>query len=95
MIISTACPPQVLNPKEASSGALQQKFLEDGAGTLEYSGLSSFFGGLEAKIGAPDPKVYEAMEREHQLQRDSRRKFITANYGVCCLKHMAQKSFQD
>ena len=82
LIVNSLLPPQVLNPSEVSSGALQQKFLDDGAGTLEYSGLSSFFGGLEAKIGAPDPKVYAAMEREHRAAGDSQRKFVTANYGV-------------
>jgi hypothetical protein len=36
--------------------------LQEGAGLLSYGGLSTFFGGLEARIGAPRPGVRQAME---------------------------------
>ena len=37
---------------------------------------------LEGKIGAPDPKVQMAMEREHTQSKDSQAEFVTGNYGV-------------
>ena len=37
---------------------------------------------LEGKIGAPDPKVQEAMEREHTASEDSHDEFHTGNYRV-------------
>ena len=37
---------------------------------------------LEGKIGAPDPKVQEAMEREHTASKDSQAEFTTDNYGI-------------
>lgn len=59
-----------LRASRAATGfELQSKFLQDGAGTLSYSGLSTFFRGLEGKIGTPDPKVRDAMEREHRKLR--------------------------
>ena len=33
---------------------------------LKYGDLSTFFGGLEGKIGAPDVQVWEAIRKEHQ-----------------------------
>ena len=41
-----------------------------------------FFGGLEAKIGAPDSNVLQAMEREHTAASDSTDDFTTTNYEV-------------
>ena len=59
---------------------IQSKF----AGSIEaaYSGLSTFFGGLEGVIGGPSPKVHEAMEREHTQGGDWHKQFTTENYGV-------------
>lgn len=34
----------------ATAAELQEKFLDDGAGTLSYAGLSTFFKGLEGKV---------------------------------------------
>ena len=36
----------------------------------------------EGKIGAPDPKVDEAVAREHTASKDSKSEFVTGNYGV-------------
>ena len=53
---------------EACTGAeLHGKFLQDGAGMLNFSSLDTYYGGLEAKIGAPNPKVREAMVAEQGL----------------------------
>ena len=73
----------LMEAKAATGLELQAKFLDDGAGTLSYAGLSTFFGGLEARIGGPDPKVHEAMEREHVAEGGDRHdEFRTSNYGV-------------
>ena len=72
-----------LSTVQASTGAeLQGKFLQDGAGTLSYSGLSTFFRGLEGIVGAPEPKVHDAMEKEHTACGDSHDEFTTGNYKV-------------
>ena len=49
---------------------------------LDYGGLDVFFGGLEGKIGSPQPRVREAMEAEHTRRADSLERFTTGNYGV-------------
>eukprot|EP00966_Prymnesium_polylepis_P070466 1637559-Prymnesium_polylepis.1 len=67
---------------EATGGALHNKFAQDAAFTMQYGDLSTFFGGLEAKIGAPDPNVRDGMTREHTASSDSKDKFTTSNYGV-------------
>ena len=61
---------------------LQAKFMQDGAGLLAYGDLNTFFGGLEAIVGAPLPRVREAMAAEHTQQPDSHLEFTTKNYGV-------------
>ena len=66
----------------ATAAELHAKFLQDGAGTLTYSDLSTFFRGLEGRIGAPDPKVIAAMEAEHTARGDSANPFTTGNYAV-------------
>jgi hypothetical protein len=54
---------------------------------MQYGDLSTFFGGLEAKIGAPDPKVREAMENEHTKAPDSQDEFTSGNYGITTTPH--------
>ena len=71
----------------AAMGAqLHGKFvqvLQDGkAFKMTYADLSTFFGGLEAKIGAPNPSVETAMTGEHTQSADSKEEFTTGNYGV-------------
>ena len=55
---------------------------------MQYGDLSTFFGGLEAKIGAPNPKVREAMESEHTTALDSQDKFTSGNYGITTTPQM-------
>ena len=66
----------------ATAEELQGKFLSDGAGVLSYAGLETFFGGLEGQVGAPSPKVREAMAAEHSERPDSLVDFTTSNYSV-------------
>ena len=61
---------------------LQDKFLQGGAGLLSYSGLNTFFGGLEAKVGSPQPDVHMAMAAEHMKKEDSIERITTENYGI-------------
>ena len=50
----------------ATGQELHDKFVQDGgAFTMSYGGLDTFFGGLEGLIGAPNPKLREATQREH------------------------------
>ena len=44
--------------------------------------MSTFYGGLEAAIGAPDPMINSAMEREHTHGPDAADTFTTSNYLV-------------
>jgi len=44
--------------------------------------LQTFFGGLEAKVGAPHANVRRSMEREHKESADSQDEFTTPNYHV-------------
>ena len=69
---------------EAATGVeLHGKFVQEGAAfTMKYGDLSTFFGGLEAKIGPPRPNVREAMTDEHVRSSDSQDEFTTGNYGV-------------
>jgi len=61
---------------------LHDKFLQDGAPLLTYGDLNTFFGGLEAMVGAPLPRVRDAMAAEHTKQRDSHLVFTAENYGT-------------
>ena len=61
-------------------GVASSKFA--GCTELDYGGLDVFFGGLEGKIGTPQPRVEEAMEAEHTRRSDSQVSFTTGNYGV-------------
>ena len=63
-------------------GEMQDKFSQDTKGILEYGSLNSFYGGLEAKIGSPSPKVMEMMAEEHTARGYSTRTFTTINYDV-------------
>ena len=66
----------------ATSKDLESKFA--GAIELSYSGLDTFFGGLEGIVGSPSPKVFEGMENDHLHGpgSESHDTFVTGNYGV-------------
>jgi hypothetical protein len=64
-----------------SAHELSSKFAES-TFTLSYGGLDTFFSGLEGRLGAPNPNLHEAMEREHCASADSHAEFQTPNYGV-------------
>ena len=73
---------EVLRAGPATASELAAQWKEEGAGDLLYGGLPSFFQGLEPRIGSPDPKVFEFMERDHCSMDDSQVEFTTGNYSV-------------
>jgi len=66
----------------ATAVELQSKFADDGAFTLRYGGMETFFGGLEKLLGSPSANLLEAMNREHCKMPDSQIIFRTPNYHV-------------
>jgi hypothetical protein len=66
----------------ATSSEIQSKFA--GAIELSYGGLDKFFGGLEAIVGGPNPKLLEGMEGEHLNGpgTESTDTFTPGNYGI-------------
>ena len=44
--------------------------------------MAVFFGGLEALVGSPNPKVRATMEDEHINRDDSAIEFTTSNYDL-------------
>ena len=58
-----------------TSKDIQGKF----AGSIEmsYSGLDTFFGGLEGVIGTPNARLFAAMESEHTMGVDATQEFTT------------------
>ena len=77
--LADAAPPGGGGGGAGSSG----KYVQEAEGfTLKYGDLSTFFGGLEKKIGTPNPKIFQAMEGEHTASEDSADEFTTSNYLV-------------
>ena len=69
--------------RTASAWALQDRFVQGGnVVSLAYGDLSTFFRGLEGQVGTPDPKLVQAMRREHCAECDSRWPFVTSNYAI-------------
>ena len=67
----------------ATATELHSKFCQEArAFTMSFSGLSTFFGGLEGLLGPPNPRLMAAMAREHLEAPDSRSEYTTSNYGV-------------
>lgn len=62
---------------------LHNKFQQDPRNfDLDFGDLSTFFGGLEARVGTPNPNVKEAMRVEHCDRDDSMVEWTTRNYGI-------------
>ena len=76
---------QLSSGAAVSGSALHSKFVQEcgeHSFDLVYGDVRSFFDGLEARIGAPDPKIYQAMEREHTKELDSCESFTASNYQI-------------
>ena len=64
------------DPAESGRGEeIQGKFA--GSIELSYSGLDTFFGGLESVVGSPDPNLRQTMEDEHTKRADADQEFMT------------------
>jgi hypothetical protein len=58
------------------------RFALTGGIELQYGTLTTFFGGLEALLGAPNPLVHVGMLREHTNSADSGLPFVSSNYMI-------------
>ena len=78
------CQAQTIAQAEATTAReLVSKFSQDGSSfSMAFSGLSTFFSGLEGLIGSPSPKLADAISREHCGASDSNEIFTTPNYSV-------------
>lgn len=65
-----------------SADVLAKEWDKAGVGSLLFGGLPDFVAGLKGRIGSPDPNVFEAVQREHCSQPDSKVEFTTGNYSV-------------
>ena len=71
---------KLVTVEAATVGEMRAKFSQDMNGMLEYGSLNEFYGGLEGKVGSPNPKVEEMMA---EAQRgDSTRMFMPQLRGV-------------
>ena len=74
---------QRLTEGASTGGELHGKFVQESKlSPMKYGDLSTFFAGLEGKIGAPEPQVRSAMECEHTSSADSDVEFTPTNYLV-------------
>ena len=73
---------EVLKAGPATASELAAQWATEGAGDLLFGGLPTFFGGLEPRIGSPDPKVFADMMNDHCNKPDSQVEFTTSNYSV-------------
>lgn len=82
--IGTAIGKLAANP---SAHALSNKMAES-TFTLSFAGLDAFFGGLEHRLGTPDPNLLRAMRFEHCDRPDANEKFTTSNYSITTTSHV-------
>lgn len=73
---------QALSSAQQDADGLREmhaRFVMDGI-SFSFASIADHYRGLEAKIGAPDPRVLIGMEREHLREADSQDEFTTDNY---------------
>ena len=66
----------------ADGAGLADKFLTEGARSLEYGQTEAFYQGLDQLIGPPSPFVEAAIEEEHCGSSNSDTVFLTNNYDL-------------
>ena len=82
-MLCTASRSLVASGGSACPVELHAKFMQDhDAFTLDFGGLATYYGGLDGLIGAPQPNLRDAMNREHTKAADSQALFEAANYGT-------------
>ena len=63
---------------------VNSKFMmTEGAFTGKFAPLSDFYRGIEGKLGQPNPRLSEAMAKEHCARANAAALFVTPNYGLC------------
>ena len=73
----------------STSFELHQKFQQEpNTFNLTYSGLETYFNGLEGFLGPPCPDVHRQMEREHGNCPDSHASYEATNYGTTTTAHV-------
>jgi len=74
---------QKIATADAATGEeLNDKFAAGGGFVMSYGGRSDYFNGLEPRVGAPKPRLLEAMAQEHCDSADSHVEWTTGNYGI-------------
>ena len=74
---------QTSGDKAMQNGPNNGKFaLDPNLFTLKYGGLDDFKKGVRELVGAPHPKVWEEMAKEHRERDDSQRQFNPGNYDT-------------
>jgi len=74
---------QLARASAATGYELHEKFRQEAeVFTLDFGGLSTFFGGLDALVGPPSPQLRAATQREHCESADSTDQFESPNYGT-------------
>lgn len=74
---------ELVGASAATAKELNSKFVADGGCfTMLFGDLSTFFSGLEGRVGTPHPALREAAYREHVESADSGEPFTTGNYNV-------------
>lgn len=73
---------QTIKLEEAQQQLLSNGNKFDAVITGKFGDLSNFKGGLDVHIGLPDPKVFEAITRDHEQSADSKDDFESGNHGL-------------
>ena len=66
--------------RQVTEEELSTKFVQERE--LVFGGLDAFNAGLEAVVGPPNPKLFEAIQSEHTQGDDAWDFFRTNNYGI-------------
>jgi hypothetical protein len=61
---------------------INTKFVMDGAFEGRFATLDDFYKGPEARIGAPNPKIFKGMRNEHCFRDNAEGEFKTSNYNI-------------
>ena len=61
---------------------INTKFQMSDAFLGSFATLDDFYGGLESRIGTPNPRVMEGMKNEHCIASNAKKKFRTNNYNL-------------
>ena len=78
----TAAAKEALGKAAAEQSLGNSKFVGDGLTVGEFATLGDFHRGPELLIGAPNPRIYEGIEKEHLRRENSNIPFTASNYNI-------------